>query len=349
MSQMYFNAYRFIASLVSPFVSRDKVLLQLMQQSSLDWESVASVAGGHSIVQALYPALVENELVDLIPGDFLSYIKHLHEINCKRNEMMRTQLINAILVINKLNIKPLLMKGAAQLFLDTFSNEGDRLLTDLDILVPSDEVKRVSNELITTGYKLYEDKMHFIQSHHHYPPLIKQDECAMIELHRDLMFHEQQHVFPTKYAWEKTTDITLPNMAEAKVLVPTYRVFHSFLHRCIVDKLSQKGQVEIRQLHELARTQFMYSSDIDWEEMLGYAHEHDVDRQLYDNLYAASKFMNIHDLEEILNRHTMRSIFQYIRVCSKLRYNWFDTLDIRLARRMNRFRSKFSGLTRAHA
>ena len=340
MSQDYFNAYRFVANVISPFVSRDEILLHLTKRTPLDWESVADVAGGHSVIQALYPAFVENELMDLIPDDFLSYVQHLHEINCERNEMMRRQLIDAVLVINKLNIKPLLMKGAAQLFLDTFSNVGDRLLTDLDILVPSDEIKHISNELIAVGYELNEDKIHFIETHHHYPPLIKQDECAMIELHRDLMFREQQHVFPTGYAWEKGIDIALPNLAEAKVLVPTYRVFHSFLHRCVVDKLYQKGQIEIRQMHELARAHFMYSSEIDWEEMFEYAHNHGVHRQLYANLYAASKFMRIHDLEKILNKHAMGSIFQHIRVCSKLRYNWFDTLDIKVTRRINRLQSK---------
>jgi len=337
MSQMRLKAYRFIADAVSPFVSGDDVFHQLTQQASLDWEAVASIAGGHSITQALYPALLEKKLIDSVPDDFLSYIKYLHELNCKRNKMMRKQLINAVLVINKLNIKPLLMKGSAQLFLDTFSNEGDRLLTDLDILVPSSEIKHVCDELIENGYEIYGEKEHFVYSHHHYPPLIKQGECAMVELHRDLMFYKQQHVFPTEYAWTKAVDITLPNMAKAKVLIPTYRVFHSFLHSCVVDKLSQIGQIEIRQLHELARAQFMYSSDIDWEEMLGYAHDHGVHRQLYANLYAASKFMSIHDLEEILSRHTMRSIFHYIRVRSKLKYNWFDALDIKLTRYISRF------------
>jgi len=338
VSQEYFNAYRFVASVISPFVSRDEILLQLTKRTRLDWESVADVSGGHSVIQALYPAFVENELMDLIPDDFLSYVQHLHEINCKRNEMMRRQLINAVLVINKLNIKPLLMKGAAQLFLNTFSNEGDRLLTDLDILVPSDEIKHISNELIAVGYELNEDKIHFIETHHHYPPLIKQDECAMIELHRDLMFREQQHVFPTEYAWEKGIDIALPNSAEAKVLVPTYRVFHSFLHRCVVDSLSQKGQVELRQMHELARAQFMYASDINWEELQEYAHEHGVHRQLYTNLYIANKFMNIHGLGKIIHsKYVLKCIAQHIRVCSKLKYNWFDVLDIKIARKINHF------------
>ena len=342
MSQSYFNAYRFVAVLVSPFVSRDRVLFYLTQHQSLDWEQVASVAGSHSIIQALYPAIVKNELVDLIPDDFLSYIQHLHEINYERNEMMRKQLINAVLVINKLNIKPLLMKGAAQLFLDTFSSVGDRLLTDLDILVPANDIRHISDELMTIGYEMNEEKMDFIESHHHYPPLIKQDECAIVELHHELMFHKQQHVLPAEYAWAKAVDIALPNKAEAKVLTPTYRVFHSFLHRCVVDELDHKGQVEIRQLHELAREQFTHSSDIDWDEMLEYAYAHGVHKELYANLYAASKFMEIHDLEEILNKHSIRSMFHHIRVCTKLKYNWYDSIDIRLTRHLGRFHSKFN-------
>ncbi len=340
MSKEYFNAYRFTASVISPFVSRDELVLQLQNKELLDWECIASVAGGHSVIQALYPAVVEKDLVDLIPDDFLSYVQHLHEINCERNEMMRKQLIDAVLVINKLNIKPLLMKGAAHLFLDTFSNIGDRLLTDLDILVPANEIKHISNELIAIGYELYEEKIDFIENHHHYPPLIKHDECSMIELHRDLIHKPQQHVFPTEYAWEKSVDIVLPNSAKAKVLVPTFRVFHSFLHRCVVDKLHQKGQIEIRQLHELARAQFIHSSNINWDEMLEYARIHNVHKELYANLYTAIKFMEIQDLENILNRHSMRSIFQHIRVCKKLEYDWFDVLDKKIARRLGLYRAR---------
>ena len=81
----------------------------------------------------------------------------------------------------------------------------------------------------------------------------------------------------------------------------------------------------------------MYSADIDWDELLMYAHDHGVHRQLYANLYAASKFMNIRDLEEILSKYTMRSIFHYTRVCSKLKYNWFDSLDSKLTRYISRF------------
>ena len=340
MSQSYFNAYRFVAYLVSPYATREKVLSQLTRRNSLDWEQVANVAGSHSVIQAIYPVLIKHELLDLVPDDFLSYIQHLHEINCERNEMLRKQAINAVRIMNKLNIKPLLMKGAAQLFLDTFQNLGDRLLVDIDILVPSNEIKRVSDELIATGYEMDEEKIHFIESHHHYPPLIKHGECAMVELHHDLMFREQQYVFPTEYAWSKAVDVALSSGVYAKVLEPTYRVFHGFLHRCVVDKLDRKGQVEIRQLHELACEQYRNSSKLNWDEMLEYARGHNVHKELCANLYTAIKFMEIYDLEIVLNKQSIRSIFQYIRICKKLEYDWFDTLDKKIARRLDLYKAR---------
>jgi len=187
---------------------------------------------------------------------------------------------------------------------------------------------------MVVGYEFYEKKMHFIETHHHYPPLIKHDECAMIELHRDLIFREQQHIFPTDFAWGKSIDITLANKAEAKVLNPTYRVFHSILHSCVVDSLAQRGQIEIRQLHELAQAQATYSADIDWEEMLQYAKEHNVHKQFHANLYAAHKFMKFRNSEDMQDLHVMNSALQYARVCSKLKHSWFDTLDTRIVRRI---------------
>ena len=344
-----YHAYKLVAGTVSPFVSHESLLDLLVKHKRLDWESVAKIAGNHSIVQALYPALVGKNLIDQIPNEFISYLQELNQLNCKRNSLMQSQLMDAVSVINDLDIKPILMKGAAHFFLDTFSDKGERLLTDLDVLVPNDKITLVSNSLIKSGYKYIEDKMAFIETHHHYPPLIKNGECAMIELHRDLMFHEQQHVFPTNLAWDKSVDITLPNQSKAKVLIPTYRVFHSFLHSAVVDRLHQKGYIEIRQLHELARTQLMYGSDIDWEEMLALAHEYDIDRQLCANLYSAVKFMNFPNLAEMVNTYIMSSKFHHYRVCSKLKYGWFNLLDNKLQRRIRRFKSIFSEPIFAHA
>lgn len=334
-----YNAYKFIASAISPYFSDANLVNILKDRKIIDWELVALVASNHSIIQALYPALLSKGLIDHVPDEFISYIKEMNRLNNKRNRLMRSQLMEAVSIINTFGVRPLLMKGAAHYFLDTFVGDGDRLLTDLDILVPKEKIKLVSDGLIKSGYKYVEEKMEFMNTHHHYPPLIRDNDCAMIELHRDLMFHKQQHVFPTELAWGKAIDIILPNNSRAKVLSPTYRVFHSFLHSNIVDKLYQKGCVEIRQLHELARTQFVYSSDINWNEIFDHTQKYGANRQLYANLYSAIKFMGFPKLKEVKSRHLMSSIFQHQRVCSKLKYHWFDSLDKKLQRRFKHFTS----------
>ena len=340
MSQIFYPAYRFITAVVSPYISKDEILPQLTRQSSLHWEAVANLAGNHSVVQLLYPAILEKDLVNHVPDDFMSYIQHMNELNCQRNSLMKSQLMDAVSTINQLGIEPLLMKGAAQLFLNTFSNPGDRLLTDLDILVPHAEIERISNGLIATGYQYSGDRMEFKQTHHHYPPLIKEGECSMLELHRDLIFQAYQHAFPTNDAWKQTITITLPNKAQAKILNPTYRVFHSYLHSYMVDELYNKGYAEIRQLHELTRSILTYSSDIDWQEMFNYAKKHNVDKQLSANLYITNKFMKIPSLEKINNKHTLSSILQYARVCAKLKYSSFDNIDKKLSRHVIKWQRK---------
>jgi len=338
---MRYNEYNFIAFAVSPFITKENVVKLIESGEPLDWEEVAKISGAHSIVQALYPALVEKDVVDYVPDEFLNYIRNLTELNHKRNLMMRVQLVEAVTIINKCGIKPLLMKGAAHLFLDTFANISDRLLTDLDILVPSEEIERVSDALIRFGYQFSGDHMEFIQTHHHYPPLIKRNERAMIELHRGLIWPGYEPIFPTDYAWEHSIDIALPNSAEAKVLEPTYRIFHSFLHSCIVDGLYSRAYAEIRQLHELARTQFEYSSDIHWDEILSYAHAHGVGKQFRANLYAAVKFMGVPEFKEMIDRNEASIILHHYRLCSKLKYGWYDTLDGIAYRVIRRLRSIF--------
>ena len=75
MSQDYYRAYCFIASSISPYISADEVYKKYLDNSALDWEVVAEIAGYHAIVQALYPNLKAKDLTQHLPEDFFTYIK----------------------------------------------------------------------------------------------------------------------------------------------------------------------------------------------------------------------------------------------------------------------------------
>ena len=120
MSSARYDAYTFIAKVVSPYVTGDKIIHQLKGSQVLDWEKVASVAAAHSIIQVLYSAFTEKELITYIPNEFLAHVEHMHELNCKRNEMLRKQLTDATLIINELGIKATINERCSALIFGYF-------------------------------------------------------------------------------------------------------------------------------------------------------------------------------------------------------------------------------------
>ena len=88
----YYYAYKLVAAIISPFVTRERISEFLTKHKNIDWESVAYIAGNHSIVQVLYPALVDKNLINIIPEEFFSYIQELNQLNSKRNLLMKSQL-----------------------------------------------------------------------------------------------------------------------------------------------------------------------------------------------------------------------------------------------------------------
>ena len=331
MNKNFYNSYRFVAAAVSPFISRKNVIKLLDGSTQPDWEWVAYIAGYNSIVQALYPSFCEKELLQHIPEDFLEYVKNINEVNCERNNLLRMQLIEAVSSINKLGIKPLLMKGAGQLFLNTFQNPGDRLMVDLDILVPEKSIERVRQILIDDGYSFATDNPEAYIKHLHYPPAIKKGEVAAIELHRDLMLQNQQHYLPNHTAWENSFDITLINGVEAKVLTPTYRILHSFLHSCIADSNHLLGLVEIRQLHELSLTQLVYSNQIEWEKLTAITKSNKINHIFTANIAAAHNFMQFPKSAIGLRYNTITSKCHTYRVNAKLKYQWYNYVDAKVS------------------
>ena len=146
-----------------------------------------------------------------------------------------------------------------------------------------------------------------------------------------------QHIFPTKSAWDNTINIELKEGVEAQVLNPTYRLLHSILHSCIVDSNHRLGLVEIRQLHELARTQLIYGDQLDWDRLLVIARKNNIGGILSANLKEAEYFLNVPILKQPSQINPIAANFHIFRVCAKLRYAWFDYFDTKLSERIGQY------------
>ncbi|MER8576109.1 nucleotidyltransferase family protein [Mesorhizobium sp. M1338] len=70
-----------------------------------------------------------------LPQDMGEYLRFVHDCNRERNLRLRAQLLEAVAALNRHDIVPLRLKGAAPLFLSPARRVPSRMTSDLDLAV----------------------------------------------------------------------------------------------------------------------------------------------------------------------------------------------------------------------
>ena len=243
----------------------------------IDWPGVISLANMNFISPTLWAELRSHELDRNIPGDVRDYLDEIHRLNTVRNQRLREQTIEMVRAFNTIDVEPVLLKGAASLFVKTYQDLGSRMLTDIDILVPREKAEDCWNLLRTRGYSPLDDDGNYDAPHHHLRPLIRLGEYAVVEIHRDvLMSSSTGRLFGVSLTHEDTDRITLMVADRARYVHgegvamyipdPTSRVLHCLLHSAFQElNAYRSGILPLRSIHELALLQYLFATEIDWD------------------------------------------------------------------------------------
>src|SRR5262245_9653073 len=92
---------------------------QAVLDARMDWVALISLANKHLVVPALWTGLQQACALPQIPEDVQSYVALLHTRNRARNERIRDQCLEIGLLLKKIGIRAVLLKGATWLFDDS--------------------------------------------------------------------------------------------------------------------------------------------------------------------------------------------------------------------------------------
>tara|TARA_B110000503_G_C7153617_1_gene416275 strand:- start:304 stop:1356 length:1053 start_codon:yes stop_codon:yes gene_type:complete len=125
---------------------------------------------------------------DFVPPDTFDVLNVLSKYATDRNKTMRDEMIAIITALNEIDIQPVIFKGAEWL-LGHYSPQSERIMTDLDIWIPSDsDQMRGLKALQEIGYAPSQTWQGFDKSNsHHFPPLHSDDAIARLEVHHSLI------------------------------------------------------------------------------------------------------------------------------------------------------------------
>lgn len=118
--------------------------------ASIDWGGVLGLANRTLVTPALAEALAAQEAQ--IPKEAAGMLQVIAERTAARNRLMHEQLTEAVAVLGSRGIRPILLKGAA-LLARRGPRCANRLLTDLDLMVPRAQGEEALQVLESIGYR----------------------------------------------------------------------------------------------------------------------------------------------------------------------------------------------------
>ena len=212
-------------------------------------ENFVKMSSGHLMVPALYVKFKEAGFLERLPEDLVQYLEYFYDLNLKRNKQVLAQVDNIATLLSKNNISPVFLKGCANLLDNLYSDPGERMIGDIDILVEKSELIETVDILRSDGY-LPQSKVtaKSFTKIKHYPALAKEGEVALLEIHQKLVVNHHSKRFPA-----------LPILKEKKFIekygnsfVPSvqHRAMHNFLHSQINNHLHYYGQVSLRDYYD---------------------------------------------------------------------------------------------------
>lgn len=205
-----------------------KVMLLALAEGISDWKYFCSLANQHGVAALVYHNLSKLGFIGLLPENEAASLRNALMQNIRRNTINMESLADTLKLMNKNDIKVVLLKGMA-LELSVYGNEGLRQMSDVDVLIEKKDCIRSWKILKDNGYeslpvKSVFHKLILADSGKHLPSLIKGG--FQFEIHHGLFGGRKNSL----------TGMVMDNSTEAGVngqitYIPSPQVFFLYLIR----------------------------------------------------------------------------------------------------------------------
>ena len=261
---VYYLGFKFICRCLTPYYDEGDIadIHCQLTQAGVPWEWIIDIANDYFVTPGLWSGLKSKGLEAVLDDEAYQYLHSLHAMNLERNTHLRHQLIEAIRTLNTAGIRPLLLKGSGQLLHTIHNDIGSRIMSDLDILIPLEQIPDAIDALIDKGY-CEADVNYDTQKLHHLAPLIRSGDYGPIELHRRALQNEISYVLPTRKIWEDARSDTIDGL-HFFLPSPTHSILICILHSHEFDRRFDPRQINPRALQDFAAITMRYSKEIDW-------------------------------------------------------------------------------------
>ncbi len=180
----------------------------ILKKNHVDWDTVVKVSTAHYVFPALFCNFKRVDFLKFLPADLVEYMIHITDLNRNRNKQIIAQAkdLNTLLLAN--NIKPIFLKGTGNILEGLYEDIGERMVGDIDFLLSKKDSYRAFEILKNNNYYTPQNLLNNPPDHRHFPRLVKQENIAAVEIHKEVTIEKYYDGFNFKFISEDTQSIT---------------------------------------------------------------------------------------------------------------------------------------------
>lgn len=244
-------------------------------------ERFVALASKHLVTPVLHAVAP----TDLSP-DLADYLEASHALNDMRNAAFAPELEEIVRWLNARDVVPVVLKGGASLLSGLYRSRADRMVTDIDLLVPAHRLDDCVAALRERGFgEVRSSSLERWQrtggDHHHYPSLGVEGRLFGVELHFKVVSPEVDAVLPAAEVLHRAHPFVLGS-ATLALPHPAHRLAHNVLHAYSVDRRQRKLPVSLRQLLEFVLLLRDAEADAAWRDVVDRFDRHGLAAHLRD-------------------------------------------------------------------
>jgi len=184
-------------------------------------------------------------------------------LNRDRNRVMLGVLADALRAFNHAGLKPVLLKGGANVVADIYPDSAMRLLGDVDLLLPEAEAAAAAKILQSLGYQPAPNERVRYSEHHRLVPQRDPVSGVTIELHVQPVLRDWHGMLTAADIFAQAIPVQFQDCA-VFLPSPTHRLIHTIVHSELSDGNYALRRLDVRQFMELAALMQRYGEEIEW-------------------------------------------------------------------------------------
>ena len=227
---------------------RDEIIAQFSDEN-YDWNQFIWTCSNHLVLPAIYLKFLKHDLLSYVPDVLAQHLEEIYTLNSTRNEQILLQVEEINATLNAAGISPIYMKGTGNLIDGIYDDIGERIIGDIDFLVPESDFLATAECFKNEGYQICFPAYLPYDQMKHYPRLWKEDVAADLEIHRVPVTQKYAAHFCSDLVQQSKKAVT--DFPGCYVLSDDHKVTLNFIHSQLSNAGHRLGIVSLRDVYDL--------------------------------------------------------------------------------------------------